>query len=400
MSGATSKKEDEMSTIPADVETSNGNLGIAKRIIDCDVHPHFDRGLQTLAPYVSKPWAKKLGLEERPAWAANVSNVGFGLPKNESYVMMSGSIRMDAVPDDGSAPVSNPREVAQGYLDPLGIERAVLLNGSTFGLGSGPNADAASVIATATNDWLADVWLSSDERYRGAIVVAPQDPASAAAEIRRMAENQSVVEVLVASNNVLMGDPSLYPIYDAASECGLPVTVHPCGTESIYANAPLLSGIPWYHVQWHTTLTLPHQANAVSLVAHGVFEKFPNLHVVFTEVGVAWLLDVMWRMDKNWKGLRDEVPWVKRLPSEYMIEHFRFTTQPFLEPKKREHLAQFIEMIDGDRILMFSTDYPHWDGDSLSMLKTLPRAIRDRVAFQNAADLFGSRLGLAEDPAR
>jgi uncharacterized protein len=138
----------------------------------------------------------------------------------------------------------------------------------------------------------------------------------------------------------------------------------------------------------------------VSLVAHGVFEKFPNLHVVFTEVGVAWLLDVMWRMDKNWKGLRDEVPWVKRLPSEYMIEHFRFTTQPFLEPKKREHLAQFIEMIDGDRILMFSTDYPHWDGDSLSMLKTLPRAIRDRVAFQNAADLFGSRLGLAEDPAR
>ena len=68
----------------------------------------------------------------------------------------------------------------------------------------------------------------------------------------------------------------------------------------------------------------------------------------------------MWRFDKDWKGLRREVPWVDRPPSEMIREHVRLTIQPLDAPP--DEPAQLVEVIDQlgcDDMLMFSTDYPH-----------------------------------------
>ena len=46
--------------------------------------------------------------------------------------------------------------------------------------------------------------------------------------------------------------------------------------------------------------------------------------------------------------------------------------------------------------LCFASDYPHWDFDDPGfMLKRLPEAWRDKVLHENAAELYGERLGLA-----
>ena len=80
------------------------------------------------------------------------------------------------------------------------------------------------------------------------------------------------------------------------------------------------------------------------------------------EGGFAWVPALCWRMDKHWERMRKETPHVKRPPSEYVREHFWFTTQPIEEPENPADLAEIMEWVGYDR-LMFSTDYPHWDFD-------------------------------------
>lgn len=364
------------------------------RLVDCDVHPITKRGLTELRPFLSQAEQRRLGMDER----RNLTTIGHrepvSIPRNQLYFNQAGVLRDDARAPDGSSPGSDPAFTAQQLLDANGIDRAVLIGGEVLGLGAMPDPDAAAMIASAYNQWLASTWFDADDRYRGYIVVGAQDPLLAAEQIRRSAEDQRFVGVLMPLTNILMGQRHYYPIYEAANEIGLPIAVHPNSGEGIFRTSPpMAGGTPTYYVEWHTGLSQVFQANVISLVCHGVFERFPNLKVILTEGGLGWIPDVMWRLDKNVKGLRDEVPWMKRLPSEYLVDHVRFTTQPLPEPKRRNHLHVLCEIAQAERTLMFSSDYPHWDfDDPRHALTTLPAEIRQRVASENAIETYGDRL--------
>ncbi len=60
------------------------------------------------------------------------------------------------------------------------------------------------------------------------------------------------------------------------------------------------------------------------------------------EGGFGWLPSLMWRLDRAYKRLKEEVPHLKRLPSEYIREHFWITTQSMEEPTRP---AQFHELL-------------------------------------------------------
>lgn len=364
------------------------------RLVDCDVHPIMKGGMADLKPYLSQAELRRLGLDER----RNLTTVGHreavSIPRNMLYVNQAGVLRDDARAPDGSAPGADPGFTAEQLLDANEIDRAVLIGGEVLGLGAMPDPDAAMMIASAYNRWIADAWLSTDDRFRSTLVVGPQDPALAAREIHRAAADRRFVAVLLPLTDILMGQRHYYPIYEAAAEHGLPLTVHPNSGEGIFRTSPpMAGGTPTYYVEWHAGLSQVFQANVISLVCHGVFERFPELKVVLTEGGLGWIPDVIWRLDKNVKGLRDEVPWVKRLPSEYIADHVRFTTQPLPEPRRRHHLHVLCEIAQAERTLMFSSDYPHWDfDDPRHALAALPPEIRRRVSVDNAVDTYGDRL--------
>jgi uncharacterized protein len=366
--------------------------------IDCDIHPHFQNGLHDLAPYLDEAWQQRLGVSDPSgsAWENTVPATKYGIPRNEYWKPPGGVMRRDSLNPDGSAPGSDPTFVAEQLLDACGVARGLLIGGNVLSIGAIPNADIAIAIAHAYNDWMRERWLEVDERFLGAALVAVQDPITAAEEVERVKSWPGIAAVFMSPNRLLMGDRYYYPVYEAAEAAGLPIVAHPQGVEGLFSNAPSIAGgIPSYYIELKQT-TSHHiaEANSNSLIAHGVFERFPKLKVAFLESGFLWLLENMWRLDHNWKALRDDTPWLKRLPSEYIFDHIRVSTQPFPEGSRKDMLA-LLEMMQADRLLMSSSDYPHWDfDDPLKILRTLPRELRQKICIDNPREFFGPRARL------
>jgi predicted TIM-barrel fold metal-dependent hydrolase len=371
-------------------ETHLKNSGLTHGLIDCDIHPHVP-SLDVLSPYMEEAWQKRIGIGKFAGNAmkdSNIPAVKFNVPITR-YQHSFGAMRKDADPPNGGPPASDPEYLAQHWLDPFNISHAILLGGNAFGLSAYHDADLASAFASAYNDWLYNDWYQKDNRYKLAMVIAPQDPQLAVKEIERIGRKPGVVGIMINNMNIPLGNRHFNPIFEIAQDYDLPLFVHP-GAEAAGLYAPSQSvGPASYYIEWHATLSLVGQRQIMSMVYEGIFERFPKLHFVFAEYGFAWMPHIMWRLDKNWKALRDEVPWVKKLPSEYIREHVSLTTQPLEESNRPDDILKIIEMIQAEDMLLFSSDYPHWDNDNPErVFKTFPSKLKNKIFHENARKLF------------
>ena len=143
-------------------------------------------------------------------------------------------------------------------------------------------------------------------------------------------------------------------------------------------------------MEFHTTEALAAMAHIASFVCEGVFQKFPALKVAIIEGGMAWLPALMWRLDKDWRGCRMEVPWLTESPSKLIRRHIRLTTQPIEEPENPKHLLETINHMGSDTMLLFATDYPHWDFDApdRAVPSVIKGELREKIMWKNAAELY------------
>jgi predicted TIM-barrel fold metal-dependent hydrolase len=124
------------------------------------------------------------------------------------------------------------------------------------------------------------------------------------------------------------------------------------------------------------------------MIAEGVFAKFPELKVVAIESGLTWLSGFIWRADKTWKGVRAEVPWVTRAPSEIVRDHVRFTTQPIDAADEAEAIVRLVDHLKSDELFLFSTDYPRWQFDGDAALPKIPGELSRRILQENALKTY------------
>jgi predicted TIM-barrel fold metal-dependent hydrolase len=146
---------------------------------------------------------------------------------------------------------------------------------------------------------------------------------------------------------------------------------------------------PSYYVEEHQSNAHTMAAQLTSLVLEGIPERFPKVKIVFIEGGFGWIPSATWRMDRHFESFRSEVPHLKCRPSEYVKEHFWFTTQPIDEPDEAMHLRSLIEWVGADRLL-FSSDYPHWDFDDprFAFKTPLTETERRKIFNGNARTLY------------
>jgi predicted TIM-barrel fold metal-dependent hydrolase len=340
-------------------------------LIDADVHAAIP-SVEAILPYMEPEWADWL---VRQRWTGPTGTATTYPPGAPS------SARPEWRPDDGAVPASSVELVRHQLLDPRGVEIAIL--NCCSGVESIRNPHVAIAFARAVNDWLVGEWLEVDPRLRASIVVPARDPVAAAAEVDRIGDHPGFVQVaLPVRCDRLYGERVWHPLLEAIVRRDLVMGIAFGGTPE--GGAASSTGVASYWVEQYAAEWQNYLAHIVSMVAQGTFRDFPALRVALLECGFTWLPFWGWRMDKDWKGTRSEVPWVTEPPFETLRAHFRVATAP-VDAGPVAQLARIIEWIDCAELLMFSSDYPHAnDDDEATLLEATPAAMRDGVLGENA----------------
>jgi len=340
--------------------------------IDCDIHPGVP-GIKALLPYMDEHWRDAFVLRGMDNF--DLASYPPGAPI---------SCRPDWRGKSGK-PGTDFSLLQSHALDAFGVRYAIC--NTLYGGQAVVSETMGAAMCSAINDWIETEWLARDARLRASIVVPAQSPELSVKEIERKASDKRFVQVLMpVAAEMPYGKRYYWPIYEAAEHYDLPVGLH-AGT--MYRHAPTPNGWPSHFLHDYVAHSQVFEDQLLSLVSEGVFTKFSKLRVVLIESGVTWLPHFLWRAIKTWHGVRAEVPWVKRSPAEYIRDHVRMTAQPIDTPPDAASLAKVIEEIGDDRMLLFATDYPHWQFDGDAVLPPgLPPALVHRMMVDNPLETY------------
>lgn len=343
-------------------------------VIDADLNVVVP-GHAVLLPYLSEYWREQI---------AQTAFKGAG---ETSYPAgMETTARPGTTPARGPAG-SDLALLREQALDPWHTRVGILT--CAYAVESIHNPDGAAAMASAVNDWLIAEWLDKEPRLRASLVVPTQQPELAAREIARVGGHPGFVQVyLPVRAEAPYGNRRYLPLLEAAVRHDLAIGI---GFGGQPPNPPTPSGWPSYYIEEWAGMSSIFQSQVMSLIFEGVFERLPTLRVALIEGGFTWLPSLLWRWDKEWKGLRQQTPWVRRAPSEYVHEHFRLTTQPWDAPADGRQFLNLLDQLGSEDLLMFSTDYPHWqyDADEEALPPAdLPDGLVAKIMRENARAFY------------
>jgi hypothetical protein len=250
-------------------------------------------------------------------------------------------------------------------LDSGGMSTAVLF--PTLGLFAAFLRDAewAVALCRAYNTMLSKEFTSVSPRLKGVALLPLQDPKAAADELRRAVRELGLVGAMLAADGYyLLGHERFDPIYAAAQELGVPVTVHAGGTDmGVAGHEPF----PKF-IQAHSCSHVFAQLRQItSVIFNGVLVRFPQLKIAFLEAGCGWVPFFVQRLDEEWeKRGHIEAKLLTKSPTQYIRESQVYFSCEADEPL----LPQALAYVPPDRI-MYASDFPHWDHSYPKSVKEL-----------------------------
>ena len=361
-------------------------------VVDCDVHVHESPG--ALIPYCDMPWKKALeNIKDAREWYLDIPAFSPGVS--------DGSYQAKFPTAHEGARMVHTAEQMREELDEIHVDIGVLFPDHLLKLPVLTQTPYAAALARAYNAWLLEEWCSVEQGLLGCVIACNHDPQDAAREIRKYADEPSIVGVYLpcAGIDPLWGHRMYDPIYEAAQEADLPVLLH-----SVTVTHPVF---PFNNHGFDTEIgrhscshTFSIMANIVHMITTGVPVRYPQLRVAVTEAGISWVPFLMNRLDKEYLERRREVPFLEERPSHYLKKMY-FATQPIEEPENLGDLVKFMELYDGEDNTIFASDWPHHDFDHPMKVHQVPftNEVRRKVFGENALRLFnidakGNRLNL------
>lgn len=255
-------------------------------------------------------------------------------------------------------------------------------------------------IVKTYNDWMMD-WVSvAPERFIPLANLPFWNPAASAVETARAAAigHKGVVITGKPDKHGLkpFADRSWDVLWEACTQHNMPVHFHAGGGDiSMHFNQARqdVMGGGALQAAGTTSITID-TAHAISdLLASGVLPRFPDTRWVVVESAVGYLPFVLETMDYHFELYMrgsQQYSMFEALPSEYFHRQMLGT---YWFEKLDQHLIDRV----GHRNIMFETDYPHptclleddIKGAANDGLAGIDREVRQRILWQNAADLYG-----------
>jgi predicted TIM-barrel fold metal-dependent hydrolase len=229
--------------------------------------------------------------------------------------------------------------------------------------------------ARAYNHWLADMMAQADGRMFGVAEPGPcLDLKATVKELHWLADHR-FKSIGVPG---ISADPALPPLYDAyyepfwsaCEDLGIVLSVHAGWGQAqgtFYKFFEMMSGggrdpkeglaaLREELVNSETSplaLDIGPRRVMWQLILGGVFDRHPDLRLVFTEVRADWVPTTLAELDRRAAAL--DAP-LKMRPSEYFARHCAVTPSSIhrVEVEMRHEI--------GLRQLMFGIDYPHYEG--------------------------------------
>lgn len=298
-------------------------------------------------------------------------------------------------------------------LEDVGVVAEVLFpNGLPFqvsrleDVGASRDAGLDRQARLAYNRWLADFCAAVPGRRAGQAVVSFDADVDLAVEDVYWAKEHGLGGIMMPALNpggTFFFDPVLDPVWAACQETGLPVSQHG-GTGAPAYSPPGFASI--------LTLAMEHSffsgRSLSQMMVGGVFDRFPDLQLVFVETEAYWMPQVINRlqqftgMGNDWTGFARSMnrePTMSRSPLEYWASNCHAGLSPFnstmvpIEDFARTDVGS--EFFIGADKAMFGVDYPHFE----SIWPVTKETVQGTLGWIGVPEVEARKI-LMENPAR
>ena len=263
-------------------------------------------------------------------------------------------------------------------MDSEGIEASVLYHGQLQALNALISSEPELYFACMDvyNEWLAEYVKGAEKRLiPTAMLPSFLKPETAKDQVQKLKQlGFRTAQMPSYPSGVRYNSREMDPIWQAMSEAGMPLSFHVTAQQQFHGWGALGANVG--------RNMSPFRPLFGQIIFSGLFDRFPDITIVFAEGGIAWAADAISNLDKVTRAYYSLLkPKIEHLPSHYWKKNCLAT---FMDDPVGVELMHRI----GADNAMWSIDYPHPES-VYGYCGEITKSIYDALGHDDAKKVLG-----------